>query len=79
MSKNKVHTAKDTTDLLQVVNFTSLLVLQQTCQFHQVATNLSIASSRNKSVKIRLIKTTCRKPVDNKFRQLICNKFVENF
>ena len=34
----KVRTAKNTTDLLQVVNFTSLL--QQTCQLHQVATSL---------------------------------------
>ena len=48
-----------------------------TCQ--QVATNLSISSSCNKSVKIRLVttchlqtslqlvETTCSKPVDNKF------------
>ena len=38
------YTAKNATDLLQVVNFTCLLQLvnklQQACQFHQVAANL---------------------------------------
>ena len=38
------YTAKNATDLLQVVNYTGLLQLvnklQQTCQFHQVATSL---------------------------------------
>ena len=39
------YTAKNATDLLQVVNFTGLLQivdkLQQACQFHQVATSWS--------------------------------------
>ena len=38
------YTAKNATDLLQVVNFTGLLQLvnklQQACQFHQVVTSL---------------------------------------
>ena len=60
-------------DLLQVVNFTSLLELvnnwQQTCQFHQVPTNLLKSGLLNLSFGelLQLIKTTCRKPVDNKF------------
>ena len=44
------YTAKNATHLLQVVNFIVI-----TCQ--QVATNLSISSSCNKSVKIRLVAT----------------------
>ena len=65
-------TDKNPADLFQVVSFTRL------CQ--QIATNLSILSSCNKSVKIimacwdlsfadllQLVETTYSKPVDNKF------------
>ena len=40
--KLTMHTAKNTTDLLQAVNLTGKLFnkLQPTCQFHQVAANL---------------------------------------
>ena len=65
------YTAQNATDLLQVVNFTSLsqLVdkLQQACQFHQVATSLL------KSDLLQFgLETTCNKPVDNKFGQSTC-------
>ena len=73
--------SQNTTDLLQVVNFTDLLPL-----VIQDATNLSISSSCNKSdiksgllqlVICRLVRT-CSKPVDNKFWQSTCNKSVDN-
>ena len=53
--------SKDATDLLQVVNFTGLLQLvnklQQTCQFHQVATSL-LKSGLLQLVICKLV-TTC--------------------
>ena len=56
-----IYTAKNATDLLQVVNFTDLLQLvnklQQACQFHQVAENLLI-SGFLQFVNCRLV-TTC--------------------
>ena len=57
---------------LVICQFCQLVV---TCQ--QVATKLSISSSCNKSVKIRL-ETMCSKPMDSKFWQSICNKLFEN-
>ena len=55
---------KNATDLSQVVG-----KLQQTCQFHQVATNL-LKSALLQLVIYRLVtlvETTCSKLVDNKF------------
>ena len=53
-------TAKNATDLLQVVNFTGLLQLvdklQQPCQFHQVATSL-LKSGLLQLVICRLVTT----------------------
>ena len=82
-------TAKNATDLLQVVNFTNLLQLvnklQQACQFYQVATSL-LKSGLLQFVICRLV-TTCwnnllkqlaEGPVDNKFGQSICDKSVDN-
>ena len=55
------YTVKNATDLLQVVNFTGLFQLvnklQQTCQFHQVATSL-LKSGLLQLVICRLV-TTC--------------------
>ena len=61
MTTNEQYTAKNATDLWQVVNFTGLLQLvnklQQACQFHQVATSL-LKSGLLQHVICRLI-TTC--------------------
>ena len=65
-----MHTAKNATDLLQVVNFTGLLQLvdklQQECQFHQVVPSV-LKSGLLQFVICRLvttcyIETTCSKP-----------------
>ena len=56
-----MYTAKNTTDLLQVVKFIGLLELvnkfQQACKFHQVATSL-LKSGLLQFVICRLV-TTC--------------------
>ena len=43
--------------------------LRQTCQFHPLATSLKISSTLHLLTLIQLVKTTCRKLADNKFRQ----------
>ena len=67
---------KNARDLLQVVNFASLLqlvnMLQQIGQFHQVTTSLLFADL------LQLVESTCSKPVDNKFYQSTSNKSVGN-
>ena len=59
------YTAKNTTDLLQGCNFTSLWELvQQVCEFHQAATYYNLLK--------QLV-------AHNKFWQSTCNKSVDNF
>ena len=52
------------TELHRLVN-----KLQQTCQFHQVATSLLKQACCNLSFAdlLQLVEKTCGKPVDNKF------------
>ena len=60
------------TDLLQVVKFTGSNVA--ICQ--QVATNLSISSSCNKSVKIRLVATCHFQTCYNLLKQLVASLWI---
>ena len=65
LKKAQVYTAKNTTDLLQVVD-----KKRQTCQFHQVATNLlksGLLQLMSFADLLQLVETTCSKPVYNKF------------
>ena len=77
------YTAKNATGLLQVVNFTgsSQIVdkLQQACQFHQVATSLSISSSCNKFVKIRLVATCHLQTCYTLLKQLASSLWITSF
>ena len=41
--------------------------LQQTCQFHQVATSLLKSGFLQLADLLQFVETTCSKPVDNKF------------
>ena len=66
----KVCTAKNATDLLQVVNFTDLFQLvnklQQTCQFYQVATSLLKSGLLQLVICILLTTLSCTcKSVEN--------------
>ena len=87
-----LYTAKNPTELLQVVNFTGLLQLvnklQQACQFHQVATSL-LRSGLLQLVICRLVTTchlqTCYKLVETTYNNqlatsllTIWNKPVDN-
>ena len=67
------YTVKNATDLLQVVNFTDFLQLVNkllwTCQFiklQQICTNQACYNLSFADLS-QLIKTTCSKPVDDKF------------
>ena len=70
----KTHTPKNTSDLLQVVNFTGLFQLvnrlQQACQFHQAAT--SLLKSGLMQLTICRLATTCNKPVEIINLQQVC-------
>ena len=67
--------AENATDLLQVVNFTGLLllvnILQQACQFHQVTTSL-LKPGLLQFVICRFVTTTCNKPVKIINFQQVC-------
>ena len=74
-----IYTAKNVTDLLQVVNFTGLMQfvnkLQQACQFHQVATSLlRLQACCNLSLSdlLQLVETICNKPVEIINLQQVC-------
>ena len=70
---NIPHTASDATDLLQVVNSTGFVA---TCQ--RVATNLSISSSCNKSVTIRLIAICHLQTCYNLLKQLETSLLIKS-
>ena len=67
---------KNVTDLLRVVNFTGLL---QLVLFQQVATSLSISSSCDKSVEIRLVKTCHLQTFYNLLKQLATSLLITSF
>ena len=58
-------TAKNATDLFQVVNFTSLL--QQTCQYHQVKCKRQTCCNLSFADLLQLVEATYSKTVNNKF------------
>ena len=85
MAINNTYTAKNSTDLLQAVNFTNLMQhvnkMQQGCQYNQVATSLlkfGLLQLVIFAVYLQLFDTTCNKSVDIKFGQSTCNKSADN-
>ena len=68
-----VYTAKNATDLLQVVRFNNF----KAWQIHQVATSL-LKSGLSFADLLWLVETISSTPVDNKFWQSTCNKSVDN-
>ena len=74
----QLRTARNATDLLQVVNFIVLFQLvnklQQTCQFHQIATSM-LKSGLSQLVICRLVETTCSKFFTINLKQI---KSVDN-